>query len=764
VISPDRPPGLFDRSAAAHGDDRASTAGLNEQQRQAVLHPGGPLLVLAGAGSGKTRVIVHRIIHLLLERSVAPDRLVAVTFTNKAATEMRERVETMLHGRALGSWIGTFHAMCLRILRRDGARIGIDPGFLVYDTDDRVGLIKQILRTDEGAEETGSPRSVLSRISRAKNALEAPDDLARRAFGPDQRRLVTLYREYEAALARVHALDFDDLLLRSLELFERDPELARRYAERCEHLLVDEYQDTNRPQYRLIRHLSAVHRNVCVVGDEDQSIYRFRGAEIRNILDFERDHPGARTIRLERNYRSTARILEAAGAIIERNEQRKGKRLWTENPPGEVIELCRAADDRSEAGWVARRVQELDPGYALEQVAVLYRTNAQSRQFEEAFRREGIPHQIVGSVRFYERREVKDLLAYLRLAVNRADDLAFRRAVNTPPRGIGATSLATIEDVVVTHGISRMDAAERVLDRGLLGSRAAASLREFLDLIGDLERRAAEDEVAGLVEHVVRAVDYEAYLRRIYAGQAADRMDNVRALVSATVEYIEEGERTTLRGFLDRLALVADADDVGARPGVTLMTIHCAKGLEYPVVFLVGLEEGLFPHAMSTRQVDDIEEERRLCYVALTRAKERLFLSHARFRRTQGVSMRSEPSRFLDEIPRELLRERTEGWDASVGDYDVRADGDRTYGSSAARAASRPRARPAPAPPPPTTKSLEDPGDGYVVGAFVLHPSFGAGRILAREGRGANLKLTIHFADHGPKRIAPAYTRLKVQR
>jgi DNA helicase-2/ATP-dependent DNA helicase PcrA len=498
------------------------------------------------------------------------------------------------------------------------------------------------------------------------------------------------------------------------------------------------------------------------VGDEDQSIYRFRGAEIRNILDFEKDHPGTRTIRLERNYRSTATIIDAAGAMIARNVQRKGKTLWTDNPKGEPIELFRAPDDRLEAIWVAQRIRAIESDYPLEQMAVLYRTNAQSRQFEEVFRGERLAHQIVGSVRFYERKEIKDLLAYLRLAVNPSDDVAFRRVVNTPPRGVGATTLKTIEAVSREYGLTLLDAATRTLEGGLLSSRPTAGLREFLELRSELTRRVASDEVTGLIEHIVEKVQFENYLQKMFPGRGRERMDNVRSLVSATVEYIEESEQSSLRGFLDRLALVADADEIGARPGVTLMTIHCAKGLEYPVVFLAGLEENLFPHGMSTQDPQDLEEERRLCYVAMTRAKERLILSHARYRRTQGVQLVARPSRFLDEIPSALMRESAERFDHHVSDERAPSASSFESGSSAVRAASRVRPRPV-EPVRPRPSVAADPGDGYVVGAYVLHPRFGAGRIVDREGRGNNLKLTINFADYGPKRIAPSYTKLQVQ-
>ena len=753
----------LDPSAGEQTEPASVLAGLNEAQLEAVVHPGGPLLVLAGAGSGKTRVIIHRIAYLILERGVQPDRLVAVTFTNKAAGEMGERLERLLGARVLGSWIGTFHALCLRILRRDGARIGLDPEFNVYDTDEQLALIKRILKNRDDQAEAGTPRWFLSRISRARNGLQRPEEIERTAFSPERRRLVEVYRAYVQALRQANAVDFDDLLLLTLDLFNDHPDIAERYASRCEHLLVDEYQDTNRPQYLLIRHLSRIHDNVCVVGDEDQSIYRFRGAEIRNILDFERDHSGARTIRLERNYRSTGTIIDAASTVIARNVLRKGKTLWTDNAKGEPLELFRAPDDRVEAVWVAQSIRALEADQPMERMAVLYRTNAQSRQFEEVFRREGIPHQIVGSVRFYERKEVKDLLAYLKLAVNPADDVAFRRVVNTPSRGIGATTLRTVEKVAHGWGLTLMDAAARSIDENVLASRATKRLRLFLELIAELARRASEDEVTGLVEHIVKEVGYQDYLEKTYPGQGKDRMENVRALISATVEYIEESETgTTLRGFLDRLALVSDADEVGSRPGVTLMTIHCAKGLEYPVVFLTGLEENLFPHAMSNTDPEDLEEERRLCYVAMTRAKERLLLSHARFRRVQGVQLPSRPSRFLDEIPGQLIEESSIHPEDHLAEFGSPATPEPGGGSSAARAAARVRARHAAAAPPSVGK-MTDPGDGYPVGAYVLHPRFGAGRIVDREGRGKNLKLTIHFADYGPKRIAPSYTTLRVQ-
>jgi DNA helicase-2/ATP-dependent DNA helicase PcrA len=740
-------------------------ADLNEAQQEAVTHESGPLLVLAGAGSGKTRVITHRIAYLIVERGVPPSRIVAVTFTNKAAAEMRERVERLLGTSVYGAWISTFHSMCLRILRRDGSRVGVEPGFNIYDGDDQRALIKRILKSETGDEAAQPPRSFLSRISRAKNAMQSPDDLERRAFGPERKLLVRVYRQYQEILKNSNAVDFDDLLLRTIELFRGHPDVLEDYSDRCLHLLVDEYQDTNRPQYLLVRSLSSSHGNVTVVGDEDQCIYRFRGAELGNILGFEADHDGTRTIRLEQNYRSTGAILRAAGAVVANNVNRKGKTLWTQNPDGDKIELFRAPDDRTEAAWIARRIQALQSQWTPDQTAVLYRTNAQSRLFEEIFRQERIPFQIVGSVQFYARKEIKDVLAYLRVVLNPADDVSFRRVLNTPQRGIGATTLGLVERVAGTTGLSLMRAAAHALDENLLGKRPSKMLAGFLDLIAELRKHVEQSAVPEMLERVVQVTDYEAHLDKAYAGLGSERMENVRSLISAAVEYAEDSEDATLLGFLDRSALVADADDVGRTPGVTMMTVHCAKGLEFPVVFLTGLEENLFPHAMSLANDDDIEEERRLCYVAMTRARQRLLLSSAKFRRVQGVLMPNRASRFIEEIPREIVDDvsGTPGI-AAAGESGLGWGGDDwgPAGSSAARAAARRRRERQPAPVPKSAALAGPHDDGFDIGAVVRHPRFGGGTILDREGSGKHLKLTIQFAEYGRKKILPAYTELHV--
>ncbi len=739
---------------------------LNPAQREAVVHPGGPLLVLAGAGSGKTRVITHRIAWLVLDAGVSPGGIVAVTFTNKAAREMRERVERILGAGPGGPWIGTFHGLCLRMLRRDGERVGLAPNFAIYDRDDQVALVRRLLR-DEGVDDTASSaRTFLARISRAKNAMETPSMLEARAFAPDAKLQARIYALYDTGLKRANAVDFDDILLSALELLdaEKTPDIRERYAQRCLHLLVDEYQDTNRPQYLLIKALTSANHNVCVVGDEDQSIYKFRGAEIRNILDFERDHPGAAVVKLEQNYRSTATILDAASAVIAHNTERKGKSLWTENTRGEKIDLYHAPDDRAEATWVARRVQNEARLRPYEDVAVLYRTNAQSRSFEEAFRRERIPYQVVGAMQFYERKEVKDVLAYLKLAVNPGDDVAFRRIVNVPPRGIGDTTVDAIQSEAHAEGVPLLDAARRLVDRGALGARASRLLGTFLATMAGFGARAAEEPAALVIEGIVEGIGFAAYLEKSYPGEAFDRMDNVRSLVSAAVEYEREVDSPTLLGFLDRSALVSDADEIGARPGVTLMTAHNAKGLEFAVVFLAGLEENLFPHSRSRTSDDDLEEERRLCYVAITRARERLFLSRAMSRLQQGVPSANPPSRFIEEIPAELLAESGSHGAAAFFDPPLRESGtarwgDFSYGSSAARAAARgaqPKAAPRPS-------DFPLAADGFSVGVRVSHPMFGSGKILGREGSGKSLKLTIQFTGYGTKRILPAYTQLTAE-
>lgn len=737
---------------------------LNPRQREAVEATEGALLILAGAGSGKTRVITHRIAYLLATGRCRPAEISAVTFTNKAAGEMRDRV-SRLSGEALGGGhIGTFHALGVKILRRDGQKVGYRPGFVIYDRDDQIALMKAVLRElaiDEGGL---TPRTALHRVSALKNSLVTPQEAEEEASGWLDRQVAACYGEYQKRLLAANAADFDDLLVRVLELFSRAPDVAARCGKRCRYLLVDEYQDTNHVQYRIIQALAGVHGNVCVVGDPDQSIYRFRGADIRNILAFERDFPKARTVKLEQNYRSTRRILAAADGVIARNRERHEKTLWTENAEGALLTYLPAPDDRAEAEWVVDRIEELEKeGMRDEEMAVLYRTNAQSRVFEDRLNARGRPYRVVGSLRFYERKEIKDLLAYLRLVLDPDDEVAWVRAAGTPPRGIGARTLESLRALAAERICSPGAAAEAAVREGLLAERALRALRDFLDLLRDLRETAGTVGSAALVGTIVRAIDYGAYLERAHPEDASSRMENVDALMSAAEEYDEEQTGEGLLGFVDRSSLRSETDEISGERGVTLMTIHAAKGLEFDGVFLVGLEENVFPHVRSLAHESDLEEERRLCYVAMTRARHRLFLSSCSARRQFGDFVSNEPSRFLEEIPEELL-DRSESRAVPVPGYrHLREGGVWGRGGSRPRAGSRSGR---PRPPAGERRVVPDPdasdvtADDLRPGTWVRHPMFGEGRVLSREGEGQNLKLTIRFTDHGTKKILPRYTTL----
>lgn len=705
-------------------------AGLNPAQREAVLATEGPVLVLAGAGSGKTRVIAHRIAYLLA-RGVDPRQVLAVTFTNKAAGEMLARVEALLrHWPGRRPLVATFHATCARILRQDGHHLGLPRDFVVYDEDDRLALVRELLREAGLDERVLAPAAVVARLSRAKNQLRGPAALEAEARTPRDAQVARVFARYEARLRGAGALDFDDLLGRTVELWEAHPEVLAAYQHRWRYVLVDEYQDTNLAQYRLLRLLTARHRNLCVVGDPDQSIYRFRGAEIRNILDFERDFPDCRVVRLEQNYRSTRRILELAGGLIAHNRHRPDRALWTENPPGDPATVYAARDEGDEAAWVAATVARLaEGGTPLGDIAVLYRTNAQSRVLEEAFRRAGIPYTVVGGVRFYERREIRDALAYLRLAVNPDDDVAFLRAVASPPRGIGRSTLSRLVDGATREGGSLLQAARRA-DPDALGARAARTLREFVALRDRLAALAAEPQPLGArVSAIVEAAGLREALRREGTAEAQGRLENLDELVAAAEDFERREETGSLARFLDGIALLSDADELpDTRRGVTLMTLHAAKGLEFPVVFLTGLEEGVFPHARALEEAEGLEEERRLAYVGLTRAREALYLSWARARRIGGRGVQ-EPSRFLRELPAgALVPVGGPGW-------------------------GRPGGK-APAP----ATDAEYP---LAVGARVRHARWGVGRLVGIERDGDDYVATVSFPGVGRKRLALRYAGLE---
>ncbi|NOQ51132.1 MAG: AAA family ATPase, partial [Desulfuromonadaceae bacterium] len=627
--------------------------GLNEPQRQAVLHETGPLLLLAGAGSGKTRALTHRVAYLIRERRVPVWRIMAVTFTNKAAAEMRERLESLLDDGEL-PWVATFHASCVRILRQEIQHLGFSRDFTIYDDQDQLRLLRDLLKEQGIAEKVLKPRAAAAFIDRAKNRGLSPELLLENR--PDERQLAELYALYQQRMQAANAVDFGDLLLLTVRLFEEHPEVRRHWQERFEYLLVDEFQDTNRVQYRLIQLLVGPEENLCVVGDDDQSIYRWRGAEVSNILDFDNDFPRARVIRLEQNYRSTQTIIKAAGQVVGHNRDRRDKELWTDNPTGEPLQIEAAPDDLEEARFVADEIDRLQcDGFALRDIAVFYRTNAQSRALEEALRGSRIPYVMFGGVKFYARLEIKDVLSYLRLLVNPADSLAAKRIINIPARGIGATTVARIAAFEQAAG-GFLPACRLALKQGVLKGMATRRVAGFVELIDDFTAQLARlpypQLMAELIEHsgYGPALKEEAEQALTSDGrrEAKGRLENLEQLLAGMEEHAARDGR--LLDYLEQVALITDLDSYDSeQQRVTLMTLHSAKGLEFPVVFMTGMEEGLFPHSRSGDGGEDLAEERRLCYVGMTRAMRRLYLSHARRRRVYGTYQFNPPSRFLAE-------------------------------------------------------------------------------------------------------------------
>ncbi|MBC8994786.1 DNA helicase PcrA, partial [Micromonospora chalcea] len=654
---------------------------MNGPQRDAVTHAGSPLLIVAGAGSGKTRVLTNRIAYLLAARDVHPGEIIAITFTNKAAGEMKERVAALVGPRARMMWVSTFHSACVRILRAEHEHAGLKSTFSIYDADDSRRLMQMVARELDLDPKRYPARGLAAQVSNLKNELVDPEEFAGRAKGPNERALAEAYTLYQRRLREAHALDFDDLIMTTVHLLQSHPHVAESYRRRFRHVLVDEYQDTNHAQYVLIKELVSGTEGIppaelCVVGDADQSIYAFRGATIRNILEFERDFTDARTILLEQNYRSTQTILNAANAVIDRNTSRKPKRLWSDAGAGEQIVGYVADTEHAEADWVAREIDRLvdDGDTRPGDVAVFYRTNAMSRVFEEVFIRVGLPYKVVGGVRFYERKEVRDALAYLRAVVNDDDTVSLRRILNTPRRGIGERAEACVEALAARDRISFGAALRRAKDAPGISTRAANGIAEFVALLDAARELAATGTPEEVLEAVLTRSGYLAELEESLDPQDAGRVDNLQELVSVAREYTEriealgaEDERATLAGFLEQVALVADADQIPSddpdhQGVVTLMTLHTAKGLEFPVVFLTGLEDGVFPHLRSLGDTRELEEERRLAYVGITRARQRLYLSRAVTRSAWGAPAYNPPSRFLEELPPELVRwERTEG-------------------------------------------------------------------------------------------------------
>ena len=748
---------------------------LNPMQRRAAETLDGPVLILAGAGSGKTRTITYRIANLIAH-GVKPWQILALTFTNKAAKEMKSRVEKLAGADAEDMWIGTFHSVCCRVLRRDIEKLGYKRSFVIYDDDDQLKVIKESLKQLNIDEKELSPREIRAKISDAKNRLYTPDDWFERSDkGFRASRIHDVFRLYEQKLKLCDALDFDDLLLRTLQLFADHPPVLQYYAERFSYVHVDEYQDTNTAQYELVRMLTASSRNLCVVGDDDQSIYGWRGADIRNILDFEKDYPDAAVIRLEQNYRSTANILDAANQVIAHNAERKEKALWTDGEAGEKIRLFCGGDEWEEAAWIAQNIQENKNTVPYGDTAVLYRTHAQSRVIEELLMKSGIPYRVFGGTRFYDRAEIKNAVAYLRITVNPSDDVSLKRVINIPRRGIGDTTVQLISDEAGRENVPFFSVLSALPES--VGPRAKKSISSFVSLLYSMIMKKATSTLSEFVEWMLNETGLIDEQMREDSDEARDRIGNLQELVSAAKEFENSSEEKTLEAFLENVSLVTDMDRENEAPQyVTLMTLHSAKGLEYGAVFIAGMEEGVFPSARCEQEPGRLEEERRLCYVGITRAKQRLYLSRAFRRMTYNQLSCNPPSVFLSEIPRRLLEEEGRKGGGFSGAFSRPGRGQDAFssrpqskwgvssvfrGGNAGNAASAKPAVKDPldipgvtrgfsAPPASAAPTLFKPGDR------VMHRKFGVGTVQSVSGRGADAKIVIAFQTAGVRTLALA--------
>ncbi|MFE7167345.1 DNA helicase PcrA [Streptomyces sp. NPDC057616] len=776
-VPPDRDAYYRDGAPRPALDPAALLDGLNENQRAAVVHSGTPLLIVAGAGSGKTRVLTHRIAHLLAERSVHPGQVLAITFTNKAAGEMKERVEQLVGPRANAMWVMTFHSACVRILRRESKKLGFTSSFSIYDAADSKRLMALVCRDLDLDPKRYPPKSFSAKISNLKNELIDEEDFAAQATDGFEKTLAQAYAMYQSRLREANALDFDDLIMTTVNLLRAFPDVAEHYRRRFRHVLVDEYQDTNHAQYALVRELvgTGAHdedvppsehdlppAELCVVGDADQSIYAFRGATIRNILQFEEDYPNATTILLEQNYRSTQTILTAANAVIERNESRRPKNLWTNAGAGARITGYVADTEHDEAQFVADEIDRLtDAGDAKAgDVAVFYRTNAQSRVFEEVFIRVGLPYKVVGGVRFYERKEVRDVLAYLRVLANPEDSVPLRRILNVPKRGIGERAEAMIDALSQREKISFPQALRRVDEAYGMAARSANAVKKFNTLMEDL-RTIAESGAgpATVLEAILERTGYLAELQASTDPQDETRIENLQELAAVALEFEQEtgeGEQSPgLADFLERVALVADSDQIPDEEEdgsgvITLMTLHTAKGLEFPVVFLTGMEDGVFPHMRALGQTKELEEERRLAYVGITRARERLYLTRSSLRSAWGQPSYNPPSRFLEEIPAQHVDWKRTGGTAPVSSGPA-------SGVAASLSSSRSRSSASGASGFATSRASDKPVVSLAVGDRVTHDQFGLGTVVAVKGTGGNAEATIDFGDAKPKRLLLRY-------
>ena len=707
---------------------------LNDVQREAVQHTDGPLLILSGAGSGKTRVITHRIAYLIKHHRVSPFRILAVTFTNKAANEMKERLDSLVgEGTSKNLWVATFHATCARILRRDIEQLdGFTRSFTIFDKSEQVTVVKDTLRNFGLDDKQYNPRSIHDLISKAKNDGITPENFVDIADGYYEKIVSKVYPEYQDTLRKNNALDFDDLLNFTVRLFGKYPDILEYYQEKFEHILVDEYQDTNRCQYNLIRFLAGEKKNVCVVGDDDQSIYGFRGADIHNIIDFERHYPNTRVLRLEQNYRSTQNILDAAWSVVQNNKKRKEKKLWTENDEGEQIVCYEAIDERDEAGFVGTKIEDWNAeGVDFKDFAIFYRTNAQSRIFEEALRSANIPYQIVGGLGFYDRMEIKDLLAYLRVMCNPFDSLSLRRIINVPTRGIGATSLERLMNFADTQEIPLIEAVDRVDEIDTINKGIKGKIRRFAEIFDKFD---GSDLPADALDHVLETTSYLENFKAQRTIEAQNRVENIEELMNAVYEYELVAEEPTLSDYLENVALIADidmmeTDETDKTNIVTMMTLHSAKGLEFPFVFIVGMEEGYMPHQRSIDSEESVEEERRLCYVGITRAEEQLFLLHARSRRTWSSTEYRVPSRFIEEIDPHLIK-HVDRYNSAFSQSDV-------------------------------NYAQEEQIEFYKVNQIVHHPSFGRGKVTKLSGSGLNTYVTVRFDRAGSKQFAAAIAPLQ---
>ena len=744
---------------------------LNPVQRKAVLQTEGSLLVFAGAGSGKTRVLTYRIAYLIQEKRVPPWNILAVTFTNKAADEMRERVDRLLGGSAKGTWISTFHSACARILRRHIEHLGFQRNFVIYDDQDQERHLKRVMKELDLDFKVYPPRVMLGAIDQLKNEGVTPDQYRPSQFNIFEKRLALVFQRYQENLRRNNALDFGDLLLFVSLLFKRAPEVLRSYQDLCRYVMVDEFQDTNVIQYGLIKQIAALHRNVCVVGDDDQSIYRWRGAEVGNILNFEKDFPSTSVITLEQNYRSTQNILRAANHMVRQNRLRREKVLWTENPAGDLLTLYVAKDEGDEAAFVVRKITALsgggpstevsEGGKAYRDMAIFYRMNAQSRAFEDELVKRRIPYTIVGGLKFYERREIKDILAYLKVIANPSDGVSLKRIVNAPPRGMGEKTIERMEAFASERGLSLYEAMREALKTDGLAPGFRTKMEEFLQMVEELREEAKALSLRELILDLFAKTKYLDRLKAEGTEEALSRKENLEELVTVITEFEQSAEEVSLEAFLDKVSLVTDVDlyeDKGNR--VSLMTLHCAKGLEFPVVFIVGMEERLLPHHRRGDEMEDLEEERRLCYVGITRAKKRLFLSRAEKRSTFGVGRANPPSRFLDDLPLELIHneERAdEGEEEWTFSQDTVQDDVWFHGEAKFPVQEKP--------PEPQDEGMVYSPEGFFllkIGMRVRHPKFGEGRVKAVEGMDEDQKATILFQTVGSKRLKVRYANLEV--